>query len=60
MSHDVNEYEVRAAECERLAFATVDLVLREDMLSLCRIYRDYAGHLKDRSAAQEWPQGAYG
>jgi len=34
MLQDANEYEARAAECERLALATADLVLREEIRGL--------------------------
>lgn len=50
MFHDDIEYDARADEAERLAYATRDLVLREDILSLARIYRDYAEHLRGRDA----------
>ena len=50
MFHDADDYEVRARDAERLAMATRDPVLREDILSLSRIYHDYAGHLRDRQA----------
>ncbi len=48
MFHAAEEYEARATECERLAHATTDPVLREEILSLGRIYRGYAGHLRGR------------
>ena len=48
MFHSAEEYEVRAREAERLALTTRDPFLREDVLSLARIYRDYAEHLRDR------------
>lgn len=56
MFHDANEYEARAVECQRLAYATKDSVLREEILSLSRIYRDFASHLRDRAGefAEEW------
>lgn len=47
MVRDPLEYELRASEAERLASATSDLVLREEILGLGRIYRDYAAHLRD-------------
>ncbi len=50
MCHDAKEYETRSGECERLAYATRDMVLREQILSLSRIYRDYASHLREREA----------
>lgn len=53
MSHDANEYESRAHEVERLACAARDLIVREDMLSLARIYRDYADHLRGRPAHED-------
>ena len=53
MFHDTDEYEARAREAERLAAATCDPVLREDLLGLARIYRDYAGHLRDRPSHQD-------
>lgn len=53
MFHDANEYEMRAAECERLAYITRDLVLREEILSLGRIYRDYADHLRGGPAESD-------
>ena len=56
MPHDANAYETRASEVERMASAARDMVLKEDMLSLARIYRDYAGHLRDRPGpAPVWP-----
>ncbi len=62
MHHDTEEYEIRARECERLAFVTHDLVLREELLGLGRIYRDYALHLCEREGEEEshWPQAANG
>ena len=62
MFHDAEDYEVRAGECERLAFVTRDVVLREELMSLGRIYRDYAGHLRGRSNENEpaWPKMANG
>lgn len=54
MFHDANEYELRAAECERLAFVTGDLVLREEILSLARAYRGYADHLRGRRSEKGW------
>ena len=48
MFHDADEHDARALEAERLALATCDPVLREDMFGLARIYRDYAAHLRDR------------
>lgn len=54
MLRDAGEYEARAAECERLAFATLDMVLRDEILSLCRAYRGYAEHLRQRSVTVEW------
>jgi hypothetical protein len=60
--HDAEDYEARAGECERLACGTRDPVLREDLLSLGRIYQDYAGHLRGRSNENEpgWRQAANG
>lgn len=63
MFHDANEYELRARETERLASATRDPVLRQDLLGLARIYRDYAGHLRDRPIHAEdaaWRQAVNG
>jgi hypothetical protein len=63
MFHNANEYEGRAREAERLASATRDPVLREDMLGLARIYRDYAGHLHSRPSHQNdaaWRQAVNG
>jgi hypothetical protein len=53
MFHSADEYETRAIEAERLAFATRDLVLREEMLSLARIYRDYADFLRGRPVHED-------
>lgn len=53
MFHDDNEYDIRADEAERLAFSTRDPVLREDILSLARIYRDYAEYLRGRPAHED-------
>ncbi len=55
MCHDAQEYEFRAAECERLAHATSDPVLREEILSLSRIYRGFAEHLRSRLFGDEPP-----
>ncbi|MDR3527529.1 MAG: hypothetical protein P4L57_09635 [Rhizomicrobium sp.] len=46
----------------RLAFITRDLVLRGELLSLARVYRDYALHLQGRAGEDEanWPQAANG
>jgi len=62
ITHDAEDYDARACECERLAFVTRDLVLREELLSLARIYRDYALHLQGRDGEDEtdWPQAANG
>lgn len=62
MFHNAEDYEARAAECERLAFVTRDLVLREELLSLGRIYRGYALHLQGRDGEDEpgWRQAANG
>ncbi len=62
MFHDAEDYEARAGECERLAFMTRDLVLREGILGLGRIYRDYALHLRDRDGDEDtaWPKAANG
>ena len=63
MFHDADEYEVRAREAERLASATCDPVLRQDMLGLARIYRDYARHLRARPSHAEdaaWRQAVNG
>ncbi len=49
MVHDPNEYEARAAECERLAHATADPVLREEILGLGRVYQGFADHLRGRN-----------
>jgi hypothetical protein len=56
MCHDAQEYEARAGECERLAHATRDPLLREQILSLSRIYLDYASHLRGRADERpaEW------
>jgi hypothetical protein len=62
MFHDANEYEARAVECQRLADVTNDAVLREQILSLSRIYRDFASHLRERAEgeefAEDWRQAA--
>ncbi len=55
MFHDPNEYETRATECERLVHATTDPVLREEILSLSRIYRGFAEHLRARRLGDEPP-----
>ena len=55
MFHDANEYEARAGECERLAYATKDIVLREQILSLSRIYLDFASHLRERGGVFAGP-----
>jgi hypothetical protein len=62
MYHDAEEYEARAGECVRLAFVTRDLVLRGELLSLARIYRNYALHLQghDGEDQSNWPQAANG
>jgi len=63
MLHDFNDYEVRARAAERLALAMRDPVLREDILSLSRVYRDYALHLRERPANSEdaaWGKAANG
>lgn len=63
MIHNAEDYETRAREAERLAKVTRDCVLKEDMLSLARIYRDYAGHLRIRPgtpAAGAWRRAANG
>lgn len=60
MFQNAEVYEARAAECDRLAFATGDLVLREEILGLGRIYRDYAQHCRDREAEAVWPKAANG
>lgn len=52
MFHDPYEYEARAAECERLSHATTDPVLQEEILSLGRIYRGFADHLRGRDQAE--------
>lgn len=49
MFHDAKEYEARAVECQRLAETTTDTVLREQILSLSRIYQDFASHLRERA-----------
>jgi hypothetical protein len=54
MFHDANEYEARAVECQRLADVTKDTVLREQILSLSRIYRDFASHLRERAEGEEF------
>lgn len=55
MFHDANEYEARAAECQRLANTTKDAVLREQILSLSRIYQDFASHLRERNEVfEDW------
>jgi hypothetical protein len=55
MCHDANEYEARAVECQRLANATKDAVLREQILSLSRIYLDFASHLRERvEVLEDW------
>jgi hypothetical protein len=48
MFHDASDYDVRAREAEKLAFATQDPILRADIEGLARIYRDYAAHLRER------------
>jgi hypothetical protein len=58
MQHSAEEYETRAAECERLAYATDDLILREEILSLGRVYRGYADHLRGRIDRSIWPIAA--
>lgn len=62
MFHDAEDYEARAGECERFASETRDPVLRQELLSLVRIYQDYAGHLRGRSNENEpgWRQAANG
>ena len=63
MFHDADEYELRAREAERLACDTRDPILRVDILGLARIYRDYAGHLRDRPSHAEdaaWRQAVNG
>lgn len=50
MFHSAHEFETRANEAERLAVAASDPMVREDILSVARIYRDYASHLRDRPA----------
>ncbi len=54
MFHDADEYEARAVECQRLANTMKDCVLREDILSLSRIYRDFASHLRERAEGDEF------
>lgn len=56
MFHDAEEYAARAGECERLAYTTKDAILREQILSLSRIYLDFADHLRGRvdDVAQDW------
>lgn len=58
MLHNADEYDARSVECERLAGTTRDTVLREQLLSLSRIYRDYAGHLRARGTEPlvDWRQ----
>jgi hypothetical protein len=46
MAGKADEYDARAAECERLATLTADEVLRDEILSLGRNYRSYAAHLR--------------
>lgn len=53
MFHDASEFETRAREAERLAFATQDPILRADIEALARIYRDYAAHLRDRPGHED-------
>ena len=53
MFHDANDYDQRAREAERLAFATYDPILRADIEGLARIYRDYAEHLRERRPHEE-------
>jgi hypothetical protein len=53
MFHDANEFDGRAREAERLAFATTDPILRADIEALARIYRDYAEHLRDRPGHED-------
>jgi hypothetical protein len=53
VDRDPLEYEIRAGEAERLASATADLILREEILGLGRIYRDYAAHLRGSPVAAE-------
>jgi hypothetical protein len=61
MVHDAKEYEARAVECHRLADATTDAVLREQILSLSRIYQDFAEHLRTRDdALDNWPDAVNG
>ena len=50
MFHNASEFETRAREAERLAGVARDPVLREDLLGLARIYRDYASHLLHRGS----------
>lgn len=63
MFHDAEEYEERAREAERLAFATHDPILRTDIEALARIYRDYAVHLRERPPHEDdadWRQAVNG
>ncbi len=53
MFHDADEYEARAHEAERLALGTNDVILRQDLLALVRIYADYAVHLRERPSHEE-------
>jgi hypothetical protein len=48
MFHKADEHEARAQEAERLAATVHDPILRDDLLGLARIYRDYAKHLRGR------------
>ncbi|MDE2185058.1 MAG: hypothetical protein KGJ78_18750 [Alphaproteobacteria bacterium] len=47
-AYDTSGYEARAEECVRLAFATEDSLLREQLLSLRENYLGIARRLKDR------------